>query len=56
MEVWECDLLDLQTPGKFEDNYRYLLNVIDAFQFSTYRLHEIQNGYHRGIGISVDFR
>jgi transposase InsO family protein len=31
MDVWECDLLDMQAHNKVNDNYRYLLTVIDVF-------------------------
>jgi len=31
MDVWETDLLDVQNVSKFNDNYKYLLTVIDVF-------------------------
>ena len=31
MDVWEADLLDVQNVSKFNDNYKYLLTVIDVF-------------------------
>jgi len=31
MHVWECDLLDVQAYAKYNDNYRYILSVIDLF-------------------------
>jgi len=31
MEVWECDLIDVQNLSKFKDNYKYLLSVLDLF-------------------------
>jgi transposase InsO family protein len=31
MDVWECDLLDMQAHSKVNNNYRYLLTVIDVF-------------------------
>ena len=31
MELWEPDLLDVQNIGKFNDNYKYILTVIDVF-------------------------
>jgi len=31
MEVWECDLLDVQAYEKYNDNYKYILCVIDVF-------------------------
>ena len=30
-DVWECDLIDVQAFGKFNDNYKFLLTVIDVF-------------------------
>jgi len=31
MNVWECDLLDLQSLAKYNDTHRYILSVIDVF-------------------------
>ena len=31
MDVWECDLVDVRTLGRFNDNYKYILFVIDVF-------------------------
>jgi len=31
MDVWECDLLDVQAYAKYNDSYRYILSVIDVF-------------------------
>jgi len=31
MDVLECDLLDVQAYAKYNDNYRYILSVIDIF-------------------------
>ena len=31
MDVWECDLVDVQAPRKFNDNFKYILPVIDVF-------------------------
>ena len=33
MDVWECDLVDVQPLGKYNDNYKYLLTVIDISKF-----------------------
>jgi len=30
-DVWELDILDLSSVKKFNNNYRYLLKVIDEF-------------------------
>jgi len=29
--VWECDLIEVQAFRKFNDDYKYLLKLIDAF-------------------------
>jgi transposase InsO family protein len=31
MNVWECDLIDVQTFSTYNDKYKYLLSVIDVF-------------------------
>ena len=31
MDVWECDLIDVQALSKFNDNHKYLLTAIDVF-------------------------
>ena len=31
MEVWESEMLDVQNISKFNNNYKYLLTVIDVF-------------------------
>ena len=31
MDLWECDLLDMQSLAKYNDTYRYILYVIDVF-------------------------
>ena len=31
MDVWECDLVDIQSVVKFNDNHKYILTVIDVF-------------------------
>ena len=37
IDVWEMDLADLSSLSKYNDNYKYLLNVIDIF--SRYAWH-----------------
>ena len=32
MEVWESDPLDVHNISKYNDNYKYLLTLIDVFQ------------------------
>ena len=36
MDVWECDLLDVQSYAKYNDNFRYILSVIDVFSKFLY--------------------
>ena len=31
LDVWECDVTDVQSFSKFKDNFNYLLTVIDVF-------------------------
>jgi len=31
MDVWECDLLDVKAYAKYNDNYKYILSVLDVF-------------------------
>jgi hypothetical protein len=31
MDVWECDLVDVQAVGRHNEGYKYLLTVIDVF-------------------------
>jgi len=31
MDVWECDLVDVQSLSKHNDGHRYILTVIDVF-------------------------
>ena len=35
-DVWECDLLDVQSYAKYIDNFRYILSVIDVFSKFLY--------------------
>ena len=32
MDVWECDLIDVQALSRHNDGVKYLLTVIDVFQ------------------------
>jgi len=36
MDVWETDLVDIQNLAKYNDNYKYLLTVIDVFSKYLY--------------------
>ena len=31
MDVWECDLVDVRSLGRFNDSHKYILTVIDVF-------------------------
>ena len=31
MDVWECDLVDVRSLGRFNDSHKYILTVIDLF-------------------------
>jgi transposase InsO family protein len=53
MDVWECDLVDLQNISKFNDQYRYLLTVIDVF--SKY-LHAIPLKAKTGSAVAAAFK
>jgi len=37
-EVWECDLLDVQSYAKYNDNFRYMLSVIYVFSKFLYMI------------------
>jgi len=37
-DVWECDLLDVQSYAKYNDNFRYILFIIDVFSKFLYLL------------------
>jgi len=53
MDVWECDLFDVPTHANFNDNYRYILSVIDVF--SKY-LHMIPIKTKSGTVVALAFR
>ena len=53
MDVWKSDLLGIQTYAKFNDNYRYILSVIDVF--SKY-LHMIPIKTKSGPSVASAFR
>ena len=36
MNLWECDLMDVQAYVIYNDNYRYILSVIDVFSKYLY--------------------
>ena len=53
MDVWECDLLDMQSLAKHNDMYRYILSVIDVF--SRY-LHLVPVKTNSGQAVTSAFR
>jgi hypothetical protein len=44
-DVWEMDLADLSSLSKYNEKYRYLLNVIDIFKLCLERSNKGQNRY-----------
>jgi len=46
MDVWKCDLINVEAYDEYNDNYRYILTVIDVF--SKY-LHLIPIRTKRGL-------
>jgi len=57
MDVWECDLVDVRAPGRFNDNYKYILSVIDVFfQISTFGPSEVKDRYSRCVSIHIYFQ
>jgi len=53
IDVWECNLLDIQAYAKYNDNFRYILSVIDVF--SKY-LHLIPIRTKSGPSVASAFR
>ena len=53
MDVWECDLMDMQSRSKYNDKYKYLLSVIDDF---TKFLHIVPLRSKTGTTVSAAFR
>jgi len=54
MDVWECDLVDLQGLSEYNDGIKYLLNVIDVFsKLLTCRASEIEDWtlYHGSVSV-----
>ena len=43
MDVWECDLVDMQSLSKYNDKYKYLLSVRDTSKY----LHIVPLGQRR---------
>ena len=52
-DVCERDLIDVQAFGKFNDNYKYLMTVIDAF---SKLLHIVPLKSKSGIAVTSAFK
>ena len=53
MDVWECDLLDVQSLAKYNDMHRYIVTVIDVY---PKYLHLVPVKTKRGPSIASAFR
>jgi len=53
MDVWECDLIDVQALSRHNDGVRYLLTVIDVF---SKFLHMVPLNSKSGKDVSAAFR
>ena len=53
MDVWECELVDVQILGKYNDKYKYLLTVIDVF---SKFLHFVPLRSMTGTAVTTAFR
>ena len=56
MDVQECDPVDIQTLSTFNDNYNYILSVIDVFQISTSGPSKVQHRGRCSVGVSVEIQ
>ena len=57
MDVWEFELVDVSTLGKFNDKYVYILSAIDVFsKFLHMCPSDVQNRYHSHVSVSVNFQ
>jgi hypothetical protein len=52
MDVWECDLIDVQNFSKYNDKNKYLLSVIDVFSIF---LHIVPLRAKTGTGVASAF-
>jgi len=52
MDVWECDLVDVQRPRKHKDGIKYLLSAIDVI--SKY-LHVVPLKSKTGPSVTAEF-
>jgi hypothetical protein len=53
LDIWECDSMDFQSLNKFNDNYTYLLTVIDVF---SKFLHIVPLKSKTGPAVAMAFR
>jgi len=53
MEVWECDLVDVQALSRHNDGVKYLLTVIDVF---SKFLHMVPLKSKSGTDVSAAFQ
>jgi len=53
MDVWECDLFYVQPYAEYNDNFRYILSVIDVFSKFLYRISVKTNS---GTAVNTAFR
>jgi predicted RNA-binding protein with RPS1 domain len=52
IDLWECDLVDVQSLAKYNDIYRYMLTVIDVF---SKFLHIVQLRVKTGTAVASAF-
>jgi len=53
-DVWECDILNMQSLAKYNDTYRYILSVIDVFSNkSTSGAHKDEERPCSHLGVSI---
>jgi len=52
-DVWESDLIDVQDFGKFNDNYKFLVTVIDVF---SKFLHIVPSKSKSGMAVTSAFK
>jgi len=55
IDVWECDLLDVQAYAKYNDNHRYILSVIDVLSKFLYLIPVKTKRTCSRLGVSAHF-
>jgi len=53
MNVWECDMVDVQALGKFNHYYKHIITVIDVF---SKFLHLVPMNSKRGTAVPLAFQ